>query len=365
MHTYYGAIKGHQGGFDYYSVQVPFSSLSSNFVFENSEIMEIEDRCQREINLGRAKKFATYINENPSAFVTGAVVGTVDEQIEFIPLSGEFATGDVGVIKVPADYRIVLCDGQHRQKGIELALSEKNELANHTLPVILYSASCNTKKQQIFADLNTKSVKPSSSLAITFDHRSSFLRFVKSITKELPYLKKVIEFERSSVSPKSKRLWPLVSFKTFIVNLTGLTESNFDSALSDDRSREILKETVVNFIEGLSNLRFWYEITQGKADLQKIRENTIVSHAVFLEALGLYGNQLMQKFDAIGQIDWTLMRKLQEVPIEKTEWVGRCVSPQMTIVKNQFGIKSTAAKICLLTETELSEALAEANNLVI
>ena len=360
MTTLISAIKGHQGGFEFYSANIPFKQLAEHFAFDDSSA-SVTERCQREIHLGRAKKFSTYIKSNPG-YITGAVVGTV-EDIEFIPIQHEQSDGNVGFIKLPDDYKIVLCDGQHRQKGIAMALEDSPELENHTLPVILYSADTIERKQQIFADINTKSVKPSSSLAIAFNHRSAFLNFVKSLTQSLPYLQDCIEFERSSVSPRSRKLWPLVSFKTFIVNLTGLTEANFDQQLDSEEKSQALRELVVKFIEGLSNIKFWYEAISGMK-LEHIRQNTIAAHAVFLEALGIYGNQLIQKFDQQGEINWQEMSHLQNIDVNKTAWIGRCVTQQMTINKNQFGIKSTAALICKLTDTPLSEALQHADDLV-
>ncbi len=357
MYIHFGAIKGHQGGHDYYTIQVPFSSLSDSFVFDDEDL-PIEMRCQREINIARAKKFANYMEDNPNNFVTGAVVGTVDEGVEFIPLEGKFTDGSVGVLRLPLNHKIVLSDGQHRQRGIQIACEESPELyARQTIPVVLYCAVDISRKQQIFADLNSHSVKPSSSLAITFDHRSNFLNFVKSIAVDVPYLRKVIEYEKSSVSVNSNRLWPLVSFKSFIINLTGLTEANFDSNIADDKIRQVIKDTVVKFIEGLGNLPYWDEITSKPKNLKQIRQDYIVAHAVFLEALGIYGRQLIQHFDDIGQMDWLLMKNLSKVDVSKENWIGRCLSPQMTIQKNQFGIKSTAAQICRIAEIPLSQAL--------
>lgn len=361
MNVYYPAIKGTQGGQTFYSVQVPFAALSKSFVFDDQDL-PIELRCQREINLARAKKFADYMKNNQTSFVTGAVIGTVNDEAVFIPLEGPFSNGDVGVLKLPATHKIVLCDGQHRQKGIEIALNENNsEFENNTLPIILYQAESVERKQQIFTEINSNTVKPSTSLSMTFDHRSNFISFVKSVTKELPKIANVIEWEKNTVSPKSLRLWPLVSFKTFICFLTRLTEKNFDEQITNEETRQIILNVVVTFIKGLDNLPLWQEVVSKKTNISEIRQDHIIAHAVFLESLGMYGAMLLQHFDSMGKVDWTLMENLRHVPTEKTAWVNKCVSPQLTIVKNQFGIKSTAAKICEITNTPMSEVLEQAN----
>jgi DNA sulfur modification protein DndB len=356
MYVYFPAIKGHQGDFVYYSVQVPFNSLNASFVFDDSSL-PIELRCQREIDISRAKRFSDYINSNPNNFVTGAVVGTVDDQAHFIPLEGPFSNGDVGVLRIPATHRIVLCDGQHRQKGIQLALEADNAAANATLPIILYAAEDTARKQQIFTDINANTVKPSTSLSMTFDHRSSFNSFIKEVAKVNPAVCSAIEYERNSVGSKSLRLWPLVSFKSFIVNLTGLTEKSFDEQICDEDNRKILVNVVSQFIKGLDNLPMWADVLSKRIPIGEVRQDYIVAHAVFLEALGVYGAHLLQHFNQTGKPDWSLMEKLREVSVDKASYIGRCVTPQMTIAKNQFGIKSTASKICRVAGIPTSQHL--------
>lgn len=360
MHIYFPAIKGSQGGFNYFSVQVSFKALGSSFIFDDTSL-PIELRCQRELDISRARRFANYITDNPNSFVTGSVVGTVDSNVKFIPLDGPFSNGDVGVLQVSADYRIVLCDGQHRQKGIELAL-EAGANGSDTLPIILYQAPETDRKQQIFTDINANTVKPSSSLSMAFDSRSDFVSFIKDVAKSNPAIYKSIDFERNSVGSKSLRLWPLVSFKSFICNLTCLSEKSFSDNITNPDSRAKLVEIVSSFLSGLNNLPYWSDMLGKRVNLTELRQDTIVSHAVFLEALGHYGAHLLQHFQEIGAIQWSLMENLSNVDVSKSNWVGRCVSPQHTIVKNQFGIKSTAAKICRDAGIPTSQMLDDVEN---
>ena len=361
MFVHLPAIKGYQGGFEFYTVHVTMDGLLSSFVFDDTTL-PVELRCQRELNKSRAAKFCEYIEENPQSFVTGAVIGTVNETAKFIPLDGPFSNGDIGVLRIPATERIVLCDGQHRQNGILMALNNEanEEFKNSHLPIILYVATSIQRKQQIFTDVNANTVKPSTSLVMTFDHRSNFISFVKDAAKSNTRVHNAIEWERSSVGSRSLRLWPLVSFKSFLCNLTRLSEANFDIQISEPDNRAILLEVVTKFLKGLDNLPLFADLLDRKVDVTEVRQTYIVGHAVFLEALGLYGAQLLQHFDRTGKADWDLMQALKEVPVDKTSWVGRCVTPQLTINKNQFGIKSTAAFICRMTNIPTSTAMDEA-----
>lgn len=360
MFIYFPAICGQQGGYQYFSVQAKFGELSKAFVFDDTSL-PLELRCQRELNTGRAKKFADYIKNNPETFVTGAVLGTVDDSVKFIPFEGPFATGDIGMLQIPADHRIILCDGQHRQAGIEITQEDDSISKDNTLPIILYSASNIDRQQQIFTDVNSNQIKPASSLSMAFDHRSNFAAFVKELGKRAPNIRQAIEYEKNSVSSKSLRLWPLVSFKSFVMNVTHLSERNFDEKIMDEQGRERLLDVLVCFIKGLDHLPMWKDTLARKLNAAELRQDYIVSHAVFLEALGHYGAHLLQHMQKIGKVDWSVMEHLQNVPVDKQTYIGRCVSHQGTIVKNAYGIKSTAALICKTAGIALSDDLAEAD----
>lgn len=354
MYVYFPAVKGKQGDFEFYSIQVSFDALAKSFVFDDSSL-PIEVRSQRELNIVRARKFHKYIEDNPKDFVTGSVIGTVDESAVFIPIESPFVD-NVGALRIPADFTITLADGQHRQKGIDL-LEQAGGIGHQSLPVILYQAFSPKRRQQIFTDVNSNSVKPSTSLSMTFDHRSNFVNWVKEVTRSVPGLVGCVEFEANSVGAKSLRLWPLISFKSFICNLTGLTESIFDQQIIDDNSRKMLSSIVKQFLEGLNHLPLWKDMLTKKVNPAELRADYIVSHAVFLEALGLWGRQLLEHFDETKEQRWDLMERLSQVSIQKDAYIGRCVTPQRTIQKNHFGIRSTASLICKVTGIPASPAM--------
>lgn len=356
MKVTFPAIKGIQSGLTFYTVLASYKDLKKNFIFDDSDL-PIEMRQQRSLNEGRALAFAKYIKDNPSSYVTGAVVGTIDNSVRFIPLESPFVEDDsVGLLQLDSDMPICLVDGQHRQRGLSLAIDENPTIENEQLPIVLYTAEGIERKQQIFADQNGHTVKPSSSLNITFDHRGTLNSFVKELASEIPSIKNRIDYESSSVGSLSHKFWPLVSFKKFICHLTGMNEKTFCKEVNNKEMSDRIKEIIKEVINGFDHLPLWKSALSGEIPAKEVRENYIVAHAVFLEALGVWAQQMMLHFDANGKIDYSFMKVLSNVNTEKLSqnWCGRCVSHQGTMVKSSFGVNSTAAMLCKLTGLELS-----------
>lgn len=356
MFVYFEAILGNQANQEFYTVHVPFSAMSKSFVFEDSEL-PTEMRGQRELDIRRSKKFKEYMQQNGDSFVTGAVIGAINNDVSFIPFEGGVSSGKIGMLRIPLDMKITLCDGQHRHAGINELMSENPEMAENDLPIVLYRAEQVDRRQQIFSDINGHTIKPSSSLSMTFNHRNAFINFIKDIAEQAPGIKPLIEYEKNSVGANSLKLWPLVSFKKFVCYLINMTEKAFDRSLESEESQAKVKSIVVEFIKGLDHLPMWTEVMNRKLSVQEVRQDYIVSHAVFLEALGVWGANLFASFEAQGAVNWSQMESLSNLNLLKENWVGRCVSPQFTMVKSTFGVKSTAAKLCQLTNIPLSPDL--------
>jgi DNA sulfur modification protein DndB len=366
MKVTFPAIKGSQSGLVFYTVMATYKDLGKSFIFDDSDL-PIEMRQQRTLNEGRAAAFSNYIKDNPESYVTGAVVGTIDDRVKFIPLESPFVQDDsVGLLQFDSDTPICLVDGQHRQRGISIAVDENPTIEDEQLPIVLYTANSIERKQQIFADQNGHTVKPSSSLNITFDHRGELNKFVKELASEIPSIKSRIDYESSSVGSLSHKFWPLVSFRKFICNITGMNERTFEKEVSDKETSDKLKEIIKEVISGFDHLPMWGEAINGVVPVKEVRENYIVAHAVFLEALGVWAQRMMFHFDKHGAIDYSFMSVLSKVDTQKlsTNWNGRCVSHQGTMVKTSFGVNSTAAMLCKLTGLELPDDLQKVDDKV-
>lgn len=361
MYIYLPVTKGTQANLDVFSAMVSLKELKTLFILDDQEL-PVELRQQRELNEKRAAEIGKYVLDNRDEYVTGALTATYDENAEFIPLDSPFVDGGVGVLKIPATSQIVFADGQHRRTGLLHALEEDPSLLNESLPVTLYRASDLARKQQIFSDINKTPVKPASSLSVTFDHRSELNKFTKEVLAMVPNFKNKVDMQSSSVGAKSSKAWPLVSVKKAFIYFIGLSEKQFAQEVVEDAVRERIKQLLVTFINHLSNLEHFEAMLENKINMVELRTDFITSHAVFLEAVFMWGNQLLTHMNDSGEENWGVMNSLQTISLSKSSanWLGRCVDFRGRMNKSSFGVKSTAAQLCNLTGIKRSADLEKA-----
>lgn len=311
----------------------------------------------------RANEISQYVVKNRNEYVTGALTATYDDEAEFIPLDSPFVDGGVGVLKIPATSQIVFADGQHRRTGRLKALEEDPTLLSESLPVTLYRASDLSRKQQIFSDINKTPVKPASSLSVTFDHRSELNKFIKEVLAEVPAFKNKVDMQNSSVGAKSAKAWPLVSVKKAFSYFIGLSEKQFAQEVCDDAVRLRIKSLLVTFIENLGALEHFDSMLDNTIPMPELRSDFITSHAVFLEAVFLWGNQLLTHMNENGEENWDIMRMLGDINLHKSNsaWAGRCIDYRGRMNKSTFGVKSTAAMLCQMTGIDINPDLAKAD----
>lgn len=365
MYVYLPVTKGTQANMNIFSAMVSLKELKTLFILDDEEL-PVELRQQRELNEKRVSEFAKYVINNRSDYVTGSLTATYDDDAEFIPLDSPFVDGGVGVLKIPATSQIIFADGQHRRTGLLKALEDDPSLINESLPVTLYKASDLARKQQIFSDINKTPVKPASSLSVTFDHRSELNKFVKEVLAEIPKFKNKVDMQHSSVGAKSAKAWPLVSVKKAFTYFTGLSEKQFAQEVSDDSVRKRIKQLLISFINNLDKLEHFEAMLNNSIQMTELRSEFITSHAVFLEAVFMWGNQLLTHMNQAGEENWELMDKLSNITLSKSsiEWAGRCVDFRGRMNKSSFGVKSTAAKLCQLTDIKLNSELEKAEDSV-
>lgn len=356
------AVKGIQAGNEFYTAQIPFKYLVKLFRFDE-DTLPPEARAQRNLNESHAKDIADYILENRHEYVLPAITASVSAEMAFEGLQVSGAGARVGVLHIPMDAVLLINDGQHRRRGIELALQSMPLLGEETVCVTLFFDQGLKRSQQMFADINANAKKPSSSLSALYDQRDPFNGFVLELLKELPDIRSRIEFESGSVGPKSFKLWNLVSFKKFISNLTNLNKrsiSDYDEVYLRDAA-----EGVKLFLEkARAHVPMWDLMLSGKISAQELREQYVVGHAVFLEALGLYGTDIVNKYLMYGNQEgmdrFEAMQKLESLVPERTApvWEGRCVVAGR-MQKTSDGVKGTAATLMGLCGMSPTPTVAE------
>lgn len=293
-------IKGIQAGREFFVAMVPLRLISSLFMFNDSRLPP-EMRAQRLLNKSRVPSITRYLVENPETYTFSSLTASIDRIVEFQPIPPEKTKSRIGYINIPADTRIVINDGQHRRAAIIEALKQKPELAYETISVVFYIDTGLKRSQQMFSDLNRYSSKPSGSLNILYDHRDNFAKFVLEIIKDIPIFKENIDYEKTSISNRSKKLFTLSSIYRANKTLLGSQDNPVDD------QRQIAIEY---WNEVTPNMKPWQDFLRGKP-AYILRKETIAVHDISLQAIAILGAELYNSSEdwrksltALSEIDW-------------------------------------------------------------
>lgn len=305
------AVRGVQAGREYYVTMCPLKTLPKIFVFDGEELLP-EMRAQRQLNKGRVPALARYLTANPDSYVFSAITASIDGDVSFVPVAGNDL---VGHIHVPMDATFIVNDGQHRRAAIEMALKEQRRLGEETIAVVFFHDRGLARCQQMFADLNRYSIRPSSSLNVLYDHRDDRARLARLILERLPMMAELTDAERPSLSPGSRKLFTLSAIhkatKQFLVN----------TELGDARD-----DHVIEFWQAVyDQIPHWDAVRRQEASAGSVRSAYVHSHGILLHALGRVGNSLIhhqgedwsQKLAPLSGMDWR-----REAP----GWQGRAVA---------------------------------------
>jgi len=294
-------IKGIQSGREYYVAMVPLKLISSLFLFNDSRLPP-EMRAQRLLNKSRVPSITRYLVENKDNYTFSSLTASIDRIVEFQPIPPEKENSRIGYINIPADTKIVINDGQHRRAAIIEALKQRPELAYETISVVFYIDTGLVRSQQMFSDLNRHASKPSGSLNILYDHRDNFAKFVLEIINDIPIFKNNIDYEKTSISNRSRKLFTLSSIYRANKTLLGSQEN-----LVDDQKHVAIEY----WNEVTSNMEPWKDFLRGKPPY-KLRIETIAVNDISLQAIAIIGANIQNNSEDwkkdltyLSTIDWT------------------------------------------------------------
>ena len=168
------AMRGRQGDRTMFLLLVTNNVLMRNFAAE-AEVDTTDGRVQRTLDRRHAGDIVTYITENASDYILGAMTYAVDniDEEHFIPVA---PGSNLGTLILPMDAQLRCLDGQHRRKALhDAALEDKNVLFDYSA-VVLYVEDDFAKRRQMFSDMNATPKVVSKALNITFDTRDPYAR---------------------------------------------------------------------------------------------------------------------------------------------------------------------------------------------
>lgn len=287
-------------GHEYYVGMWTFRQLLRRASYDDHDVPP-ELRAQRTLNRARIPEIAGYILSHPRDYVFSAITASIDARVRFEPLANETT---MGVLHIPDDARIIINDGQHRRAAIESAVRENPDLAHETIAVVLFVDLGLERCQQMFSDLNRYAIRPSRSLGLLYDHRDEGAKLARLIVIKSEFFRNLVDMERSSLSPRSLRLFTLSAFYNASAELIrghALGELEKDAELARDFWEAVAQQ-----------LPSWRQVREEKKSAGAVREEYIHSHAIGLQAIGVAGNALLRAYRnkwanrlaPLGKIDW-------------------------------------------------------------
>ena len=296
-------IRGIQAGREYYVSMCPLKLLPKIFAFDKVDLTP-EMRAQRILNKGRIPALAKYITQNRKDYVFSAITASINSIVKFTPFGEGGDLHKMGTLSVPLDAKFIINDGQHRRAAIEMALLESPELGNETIAVVFFLDVGLKRCQQMFADLNRFSIRPSKSIGVLYDQRDEKAAMAKVIALKSDTFKSLVELEKSTLSPRSSKLFTLSAIyhatEALILNWN-IKNTEEVAALATEYWEEIAK----GFPE-------WTQVREKKMSAGEVRKDFIHSHGIVMQALGRVGNELIRnhrkdwkiKIKDISTIDW-------------------------------------------------------------
>ena len=251
-------------------------------IFDEKELPP-ELRAQRIINRARIPEIAEYILDNPKDYVFSAITASIDSKVRFEPLSGQ---DRLGTLSVPMDAKFIINDGQHRRAAILAALEDRPELAYETIAVVFFLDIGLARSQQMFADLNRYAIRPSRSLGLLYDHRNDKAKLARHIIMKSEIFRDIVDLERSSLAPRSRKLFTLSAFYNACSDLVrDIATGNLEQDANLGRD---FWENVAKYFPA------WGKVREGKLAAYELRQDFIHSHGIALQAIGKAGNALLK-----------------------------------------------------------------------
>lgn len=319
MSTYvhsFPCVRGIQAGRPCYIAMCPMRLVPKIFSF-NEDNVPADLRAQRTLNLARVPEIAAYLLDNREDYTLSAITASINGPVQFNPASDTGLEQSVGTLSIPMDAQILINDGQHRRAAIEQAIRENPELGYDNIPVLFFIDEGLSRSQQMFADLNKHAVRPSDSISTLYDHRDHISDLARYLAKNVDVFSRMTELEKSSLSPRSSKLFTLSAIK----NASRVLLKKGKSDLIAQNERELARS-------------FWDEISQQMPDwiraknkelsTSELRDNYIHAHGVMLQAMGLVGAELIIRKEP----EWKkIISQLRHIDWSRSnpEWEGRAM----------------------------------------
>jgi DNA sulfur modification protein DndB len=311
------SIRGVQAGREFYVSMCPLHLIPRIFLFDDEELRP-ELRAQRSLNKQRIPEIARYIVGNPRGYTFSALTASIDGKVKFETVNDSADSMQIGRLRIPMKSRFVINDGQHRRAAIEEALQHNPDLGDESIAVVFFLDVGLKRCQQMFADLNRHAVRPTPSLGLLYDHRDADATVAKLVVERVPVFLALTEFERSTISNRSTRLFTLsgIHHATHaLLNGLGVDDSEERAAFAADFWNEVAV-----------NVPDWQAAKDRRVSSADLRRDFIHAHALGLAAIARAGNTLLCQQSKSWKSVLRNLRTLDWSRNSNPDWEGRAMN---------------------------------------
>lgn len=349
------SVRAVQAGRSYFVTACPLRLVPEVLTFAPADLPP-DLRAQRLLNKGRIPQIAKYLSANPTSYVLSAITASIDadhRDVQFEERGPLHDGARVGQLVIPVGARILVNDGQHRREAIAAALRLRPELAEESVPLVLFLDAGLVRNQQTFADLNRHAIRPATSLNVLYDHRDPVAKLARRVASEVCPFDGLTELERSSLSNRSSKMFTLSA-----IHQATLALLRQKPEVVDDQEERL----VLEFWGIVGELvRDWGFVSE-QHTASDLRRDYVHVHAVALHALGMVGGELMAR----NPTDWQpRLRRLKGLDWRRDNklWTGRAIrngkiskaGPSLVLTANV--LRDRVGLELSLTERALEETL--------
>jgi len=317
-YTYqFPAIRGRQAGMEYYISMCPLKVIPKIFLYDEEELAP-ELRAQRTLNRSRIPEISKYLVENPSDYIFSSITASIDGEVLFEPIEKHGFDRNLGKIKIPMTARILINDGQHRRAALLEALKHAPEIGDETISVVFFIDIGLKRSQQMFADLNKHAVRPTKSLGVLYDHRDPLSDLARKLTLSVPIFNGLSEFEKTTISNRSTKLFTLSS-------IYQATKILLNKGKKDKISPDEEKLAIDYWCETAKNMPDWKAVKEKSVSAATLRKECIHAHGLVLHVLGIIGKNLLSNYPDNWKIN---LKNLHNIDWSKSNaklWEGRAL----------------------------------------
>mgnify|MGYP000388390798 FL=1 len=348
----FASISGVQAGRKYYISMCPLKLIPKIFLFDEDELSP-ELRAQRTLNRSRVPEIARYILSNRDDYIFSAITASIDGKTSFESIDRQGMGDRLGLLRVDMNARFIINDGQHRRAAIEMALREDPSIGDETIAVVFFIDQGLSRSQQMFADLNRHAVRPAKSLGLLYDHRNEAAKIGKLTALTCQPLKGLVEFERTSLSERSRKLFTLSSLSAATQELlSGLEFKNIEEAVA---------QSSIFWTALFERIPEWQLVRASKMTSGEIRKDFVHSHGVLLQAFGKVGSAIY--LNSRRSPNFKVLDKLSLIDFQRsnlTDWEGRVmIGGRMSKASNSIVLASSLIKSYLGIDLTPEEKRAE------